>query len=254
MRSLLVLAPALALTTPAVADTKVATGSTPARIVPQVCPLAADITRPWTHDVFPGCAPYAYGVTFALDARPCEVEVAASRRETIHHQYDEHGNWLEESGNGFAGKCFRTNGKLRSCDQDDDQASFTYDTQGRVVEVAIGQAKVTYGYDHGDLVSIKDARHGDTTLAYDDHRLVSERTGRTTIRYRYDDAGHLVARGDGMVYGYDDHDRVVQVTKDRVTSTYAYDDRGRVASETTTSNSWGHHLEARREFGYCRAQ
>src|SRR5437660_1301378 len=56
MRSLLLLVPALAA--PAFADTKVATSTTPARQVPQVCPVAADVTRPWTHDVFPGCAPY----------------------------------------------------------------------------------------------------------------------------------------------------------------------------------------------------
>jgi len=237
----------------AAADTNISTGSTSAPPAIQlVCPLAADITRPWTHDVFPGCASPAYELHVNVpDDQPCQVDVHASRVETTYHQYDDHGHWLESSGEGLAAKCFRKDGKLRSCDQGDDQARFTYDKAGRIIEVSLGKATTTYGYDErGDLTTIHGAG-GDTELAYDNHRLVTERTNKLVTRYRYDDDGRVVSRSDGMTLSYDDRGRLARINEDNATTTIAYDGNGRVASETVSSTVWGSRVDRRAELRYC---
>lgn len=246
--SLLLLTAAL----PAAADTPKARTSADGA----ACPLVADTTLPWTHDIFPTCSTYAFQADIALpDDHPCEVVLDDSNRhDTVFHLYDASGNWTEMAGHGWAAKCFRRNGRLRSCDVGTETTTFSYDSSGRITEVVTDnndKTKRTYGYDDkGDLVTVKQGGV-ETKLEYDaNHRLVAERSGNSVAKYRYDDKGRLLARGNGDTLTYDDNNRVTRINRGGQLQTNRYDATGRLELSTWTSTEWGRDTTARASYRY----
>jgi YD repeat-containing protein len=220
------------------------------------CPLVADTTLPWTHDLFPTCSTYAFQADIALpNDQPCESVIEGpDRHDSVFHLYDASGNWTEMAGHGWAAKCFRKNGHLRSCDVGTEHTVFTFDSSGRITEVLTDdndKTKRTYGYDDkGDLVTVKQGGV-ETRLEYDaDHRLVAERTANNTAKYRYDDKGRLLARGNGDTLTYDDSNRVSKINRTGQTQINRYDEAGRLVTSTWTSTEWGRDSTTRASYRY----
>ncbi|UTW46347.1 RHS domain-containing protein [bacterium SCSIO 12696] len=131
--------------------------------------------------------------------------------------------------------------------------SLTYDALNRLTNATGVYGTIDYTYDEtGNRQTITD-NTGTDSYTYDanSHRLLS--TNNWT--YQYDNNGNQISKldsnGDGLIYGYDDRNRLFTVSQrntsaspqDTLLATYAYNARGeRVRKSTASGNT--HYLYA----------
>lgn len=124
---------------------------------------------------------------------------------------------------------------------------FSYDALNRLTNASGAYGNLTYSYDaNGNRLTFSDST-GTDTYTYDatSHRLLST----NDWQYSYDGAGNRITKldssgsGDGLLYNYDDSNRLVEVIarsstqSDSLLATYSYNAFGQRVTKTTPSQT-----------------
>ncbi len=168
---------------------------------------------------------------------------SAGRRVTFKHEGTRLGSVIDTAGNEWSYK-YSSAGLTTAKDPFGRVLlSVTYDRAGRAVEAGDAAGSYSYEYDSSSAVStrtvVADPLGIRTVYEHrSDGALTSlwEHGGQRLLEITHDSANRptrfLSLRDGELSYGFDEQNRLTQITSSGASRTYTYDDRGRVTSLT----------------------